>query len=233
VAFSFFIPLVMRASFTGIVLSALLGFAALLACAIDAARLTVSRPPWKILVTTWAILFVSGWMLGDVLRTHVRRYVQAFTIPSRSMEPTLLWGDYVMADNAVYRGRSPRRGDVVVFKYPPDERRTFVGRIVGVPGETIHVRGQDVVVNGRGLDEPYVMRGAASEDACTYPYGCEPTPVPAGRYFIMGDNRDNARDSRYYGFVRAEALIGRIFTVYFSWDSEAHGARFGRVGKSM
>jgi signal peptidase I len=180
------------------------------------------------------VLFAGGWILGDVLKAHARRYVQTFTIPSRSMEPTLLWGDYVMADNAVYRGRRPVRGDIVVYRYPEDERRTFVGRIIGAPGETIQVRGPDVVINGRALEEPYIKRslGRVSE-FCGYAYGCEPIEVSAGRYFLMGDHRDNSRDSRYFGFVRHEAIIGRVFTIYWSWDSERHWLRRGRVGKTI
>jgi len=234
VAVSLVVPFVMRVGFVGLVLGALLGMAAVLACAIDALRLPGSRPPWRILITVWAILFVGGWIVSDAVKTHVRRFAQAFTIPSRSMEPTLLVGDYVMADKAIYRGRSPRRGDIVVYRYPEDERRTFVGRIMAVPAETIQVRGGDVLINGRPLEEPYVKRSlGASYDSCTYAYGCQPTEIPAGRYFVMGDHRDNARDSRYFGFVAAKAIIGRVYTIYWSWDSDTHWLRRERVGKSL
>ena len=227
-------PLLMRAGFVGMVLAVALGFMALLACAFDACRVVGSRPPWRVLLPVWAILFVGGWILGDVVKAHTRRYVQAFTIPSRSMEPTLLWGDYVMADNAVYRSRRPGRGDVVVYRYPEDERRTFVGRVIAVPGDTLQVRGREVLVNGRVLDEAYVTHSlGASGDFCGYAFGCQPTAMQAGRYFVMGDNRDNSRDSRFWGFVREDAIIGRIFSIYWSWDSEAHWLRRERVGKSL
>jgi signal peptidase I len=103
-----------------------------------------------------------------------------------------------------------------------------------VPGDTIQARGQEVLINGRALEEPYIKpwRGAPPE-WCQYAYGCEPLEVPAARYFVMGDNRDNSQDSRYYGFVSHDAVVGRIFTIYFSWDSEAHRFRLSRVGKSI
>ena len=228
------LPLVMRMGFVGLLLAVLVGLAAVLGCAIDADRLPGSRPRWKILVPVLAILVLGTFMLADARLAHVRRYAQAFTIPSRSMEPTLLVGDYVMADNAIYRGRRPRRGDIVVYRYPVDERRTFVSRIIAGPGETIHVRATEVLVNGRALDEPYIKRlRAASGDLCAYAHGCEPTEVQEGHYFVLSDNRDNARDSRHFGAVREGAIIGRVFTVYWSWDSEAHWLRSRRVGKAL
>lgn len=228
------LPLVMRMGFVGLGLAVLVGLAAVLGCAMDADRVAGSRPPWRILVPVWAVLVLGTWMLADARITYIRRYAQAFTIPSRSMEPTLLHGDYVMADKAVYRGRNPRRGDVVVYLYPQDERRTFVGRIIGVPGETIQVLESDVLIDGVALAEPYVKRSlGVPRSFCSYAHGCEPTEIPAGRYFVMGDHRDNSRDSRYFGFVREEAILGRIFTAYWSWDSDAHRLRWWRVGKSI
>ena len=231
---SLVLPLVMRMGFVGLLLAFLVGLAGVLGCAIDADRGRGSRPPWKILVSTLAVLVLGTWMLADARRMYTRRYAQAFTIPSRSMEPTLLAGDYVMADNAVYRGRRPSRGDVVVYRYPQDERRVFLGRIMATPGERIQVSGPDVVINGRALDEPYIKPSlGAAPSWCGFAYGCEPLEVPAGRYFVMADNRDNAQDSRHFGFVREEAIIGRVFTIYWSWDSESHWLRRWRVGKTI
>jgi len=148
---------------------------------------------------------VGGWIVSDAVKTHVRRFAQAFTIPSRSMEPTLLVGDYVMADKAILPRPKSRRGDIVVYRYPEDERRTFVGRIMAVPAETIQVRGGDVLINGRPLEEPYVKRSlGASYDSCTYAYGCQPHRDPGRPVFRDGRPRDNARDSRYFGFVAGE-----------------------------
>ena len=145
-------------------------------------------------------------------------YVQAFTIPSAAMMDTLLVGDYIIVDKSVYRAEAPRRGDIVVFTYPLDERRTFIQRIIGIPGDVLHIREQQVLINGNVLEEPYVRRDrhprsaehGGSASLCSYAYGCEPLAVPADSYFVMGDNRDNAQDSRYWGFVKRERITNQF-----------------------
>jgi len=152
------------------------------------------------------------------------------------MEPTLLVGDYIMTDNSVYRSRTPRRGDIVVFKYPGDERRDFIKRIVALPGEQVVIRSLRVYVNGDALEEPYVKRESAlggDSGGCGYVYGCAPTIVPSDSYFVMGDNRGNSQDSRYWGFLRREKIAGRAFTIYWSWDRSTHRLRLDRIGKSL
>jgi signal peptidase I len=131
----------------------------------------------------------------------------------------------------------PHRGDIIVFKYPQDEKRDFIKRIVATPGETVQVRGQQVLINGQPLDEPYVRRnpGALSHTGspsfCGYAYGCEPLVVPPDSYFVMGDNRDNSQDSRYWGFVRRDKVKGKAFLIYWSWDSDRHWLRWWRLGR--
>ena len=177
------------------------------AAAVDAVRLTATRPSWMMVGVAWAALLVFGWALDGALRGYYKtHYAQAFTIPSGSMMDTLLIGDYVLSDNAVYRARDPRRGDIVVFKYPKDERRTFIFRIVAVGGDRVQVRDNRVFINGALVDEPYVKTGSfpgARSGHCGYLYACEPTLVPAGSYFVIGDNRDNSQDSRYWGLPPA------------------------------
>jgi signal peptidase I len=155
------------------------------------------------------------------------------------MMNTLLVGDYILVDKAVYGARAPGRGDIVVFKYPVDERRDFVTRIVGVPGETVQVRGRQVLIDGRALDEPDVRGGphavtpAGSSTFCGYAYACEPLVVPPDSYFVMGDNRDNSRDSRYWGFVKRDKIEGKAVQIYWSWDSDRHGLRWWRLGQGI
>jgi signal peptidase I len=161
--------------------------------------------------------------------------VQAFTIPSGSMMDTLLVGDYILVNKFLYGAelpftdahlpglRKPERGDIVVFKYPNDETRDFIKRIVAVGGDTVQVVDNRVVLNGRLIDEPYIRH-------CGYLYGCEPTVVPQGAYFVMGDNRDNSQDSRYWGFVRREKIRGKAFLIYWSWNGESHWPRWSRIG---
>ena len=185
-------------------------------------------------------------LLALVIRTLI---VQAFTIPSGSMMDTLLIGDYILVNKFLFGPelpltdyrlpslRYPHRGDIIVFKYPQDEKRDFIKRIVATPGETVQVRGQQVLINGRLLEEPYVRHnpGALSHTAspgyCGYAYACEPLVVPADSYFVMGDNRDNSQDSRYWGFVKRDKIKGKAFLIYWSWDGDRHWLRWWRLGR--
>jgi signal peptidase I len=198
----------------------------------------------KSLVREYGEAIVIAIALALVIRTLV---VQAFTIPSGSMMDTLLVGDYILVNKFLYGPevpftewrtpglRAPRRGDIIVFRYPQDEKRDFIKRIIGPPGDEIQIRGHDVYVNGQRLDETYVKHTApppahAGPGACAYAYGCERTIVPPDSYFVMGDNRDNSQDSRYWGFVRQEKIKGKAFLIYWSWDSDRHWLRWWRLG---
>ena len=210
--------------------------------AIDAARVVRPTPSWKVVILAWAALLVGDLVVASPLATHAAayyraHYLQAFTIPSGAMQPTLLPGDYIMVDKSAYRARDPRRSDIVVFQYPPDERRDFIKRIIGVPGDIVVVRGQQVLVNGQRLVEPYVDATTAvpssRPDHCSYLYACEPTRVPDDSYFVLGDDRDHSQDSRYWGFVKREKIRGRACLIYWSWDGDRHWLRFDRIGRSL
>ena len=208
---------------------------------VDAAARSVRRR--KSLVREYAEAIVIAILLALVIRTLV---VQAFTIPSGSMMDTLLVGDYILVNKFLYGPevpftdlrlpglRRPHRGDIIVFKYPQDEKRDFIKRIIGTPGDAVQVRGGDVYVNGQRLTEPYTKHtspsGHLGQTYCGYAYGCESTPVPADSYFVMGDNRDNSQDSRYWGFVRRDKIKGKAFLIYWSWDSDRHWLRWWRLG---
>ncbi len=174
--------------------------------------------------------------------------VQAFTIPSESMEGTLLIGDYLLVDKFCYGDggvwnhllpyRKVRRGDIVVFYYPVNPRQHFVKRVVGMPGDRIRLINKRVFVNGRPLNEPYVQY--ISNDRQPYRDDFPRTDVPAygvtakwwsemgklvedhqlivpeGHYFVLGDNRDDSQDSRYWGFVPRQNIIGRSVLIYWS-----------------
>ncbi|MGH7390808.1 MAG: signal peptidase I [Candidatus Rokuibacteriota bacterium] len=197
----------------------------------------------KSLVREYGEAIVIAILLALLIRTFV---VQAFTIPSGSMMDTLMVGDYILVNKFLYGPevpytewrtpglRQPRRGDIIVFKYPQDEKRDFIKRIVGTPGDEVQIRGHDVYVNGGKLAEPYVRQGGPPVHIgggyCGYAYGCEPTRVPADSYFVMGDNRDNSQDSRYWGFVKRDKIKGKAFLIYWSWDSDRHWLRWWRLG---
>ncbi|MBI3625998.1 MAG: signal peptidase I [Candidatus Rokubacteria bacterium] len=190
----------------------------------------------KSLTREYIEAIVIAILLALVIRTFV---VQAFTIPSGSMVPTLQVGDYILVNKFLYGAevpfttlhlpaiRQPRRGDIIVFKYPWDEKRDFIKRVIGLPGEEVSVKGRTVYVNGRPLDEPY----AVYNDGASHPgieYG--PTLVPTDSYFMMGDNRDNSQDSRYWGFLKREKIRGKAFIIYWSWDGDTHWLRWRRLG---
>jgi signal peptidase I len=197
----------------------------------------------KSLIREYGEAIAIAVLLALVIRTLV---VQAFTIPSGSMMETLLVGDYILVNKFLYGPevpftehrvpglRDPQRGDIIVFKYPQDEKRDFIKRIVGTPGDTVQVRGHQVYVNAQPIREPYVKRvegplPSTGQTYCGYAYGCEPTVVPPNSYFVMGDNRDNSQDSRYWGFVKRDKIKGKAFLIYWSWDSDRHWLRWWRL----
>ncbi len=203
-----------------------------------------AKPKRKSAVREYAEAIGVAVILALVIRALV---VQAFTIPSGSMMDTLLVGDYILVSKFLYGAevpllewhmpglRSPHRGDIIVFKYPQDEHRDFIKRIIGTPGDRILVKGHTVYVNDHALVEPYTKLADAGwgrsgqETYCSYAYGCEPTTVPPDSYFVMGDNRDNSQDSRYWGFVKREKIKGKAFLIYWSWDSDHHWLRWWRL----
>ena len=185
-------------------------------------------------------------VIAVILALFVRTWVfQAFKIPTGSMENNLLIGDHLLVNKFVFspaatsleRAVLPvsevRRGEIVVFKYPEDPERDFIKRVIGLPGETIELRRKIVHVNGQPLDEPYVhfLTPASSElNELTSldvreRYG--PVTVPPGHVFVMGDNRDNSQDSRYWGFLPMQYIKGRAVVVYWSFDGGPEGGRGG------
>jgi signal peptidase I len=171
----------------------------------------------------------------------IRAFVaQAYNIPSGSMKPTLLVGDFILVNKLVYRFSEPQRGDIVVFKYPIDPNIDFIKRIVALPGEEVEVRNNQVFINGKPL--PLIEVGRGEENGVrkviyeeVLPEGIKhkvqfyedfpfskrdfgPVVVPSNHYFVMGDNRDNSEDSRYWGFLPRENIVGKAFVIYFSGD---------------
>ena len=180
-------------------------------------------------------------VIAVILALFIRTFVvQAFKIPTGSMEPSLLIGDHLLVNKFVF-GPAPtrverllltvkdvRRDDVIVFKYPEDPERDFIKRIIGLPGETVEVRAKKVFINGKPLVEPFVRyeqppAASARHDEVTSfdvreEYG--PVTVPAGHYFVMGDNRDNSEDSRYWGFLPREYIKGKAWLIYWSYEAD-------------
>jgi signal peptidase I len=177
-------------------------------------------------------------VIAVILALFVRTWVvQAFKIPTGSMENNLLIGDHLLVNKFVF-GPTPlaigrallpvrpiRRGDIIVFKYPDEPDRDFIKRVIGLPGETVELRNKKVYINGTPLDEPYVhfltppsMDGqeVTSSDVREQ---FAPVTVPSDHYFVMGDNRDNSQDSRYWGFLPRGYVKGRALMIYWSYES--------------
>ncbi|MGE5299866.1 MAG: signal peptidase I [Acidobacteriota bacterium] len=190
---------------------------------------------------------VTAFLIAIVIRTFV---IQAFKIPSGSMIPTLLVGDHILVNKFLLGTpvdipftninlfhmpglRNPKRGDVIVFKYPEDPKRDFIKRVIGIGGDVVMEKDKNIYVNGRRLVEPYVqhvdneIKPGQFDRRDTF----GPIVVPKGSVFVMGDNRDQSYDSRYWGFVNDLEIKGKAIIIYWSWDSDKSWPRFNRMGK--
>ena len=204
----------------------------------------------KSVVREYAEAIIIAILLALVIRAFV---VQAFKIPSGSMKPTLLVGDHILVSKFIYGIKipftdkelvhfsNPKRGDIVVFEYPVDPTKDFIKRVIGLPGDTVRIHDKQVFVNDKPLDEPYAVH---SDDkilpASVSPRdNMGPIVVPPHSLFVMGDNRDESYDSRFWKFVNIDALKGKAFIIYWSWNGDGHFTlnpnesyiRWNRIGK--
>ena len=206
----------------------------------------------------WTEAIVIAFVLAIVLRTFL---IQAYKIPSGSMEPTLLIGDHIMVNKMRYGLRMPdsvfgltpfaseipyghylfhlarvQRGDVVVFVFPLDSSKDFIKRVVGIPGDTVQVKKGKVFLDGEPVPDPHAHFEVAPQDRSQNSprdnFG--PVVVPPGKFFMMGDNRDRSYDSRFWGFVKLDQIEGRAMFIYWSWGADSQsfvGIRWSRFGK--
>lgn len=189
-------------------------------------------------------------LIAAIIALIVRSFfLQAFKIPSSSMEPTLLIGDHLLVNRMSYVAKvpfsdivlfnlgSPERGDVVVFRYPIERDKDFIKRVIATEGETVEIRDKVIFINGKRIDDPWgffldtniMPRHIAPKDN----FG--PVKVPKDSLFVMGDNRDRSLDSRFWLFVKKDDLVGKALILYFSWDRNANNPvdyiRWTRFGK--
>lgn len=190
----------------------------------------------------WGEALLVAVVLALFIRTFV---VQAFKIPSGSMIPSLLVGDHILVNKFIYGVRIPvvdawilgpwvpQRGDIIVFKYPYDESRDFIKRVIGLPGEVVEVRGNQVLINNRPLKESYAVyeRPATSPNPRSFGDPAGPITVPKDKLFVLGDNRDHSQDSRFWGLLDIHKVEGEAFFIYWSWDSQEGRPRWDRIGK--
>ena len=190
--------------------------------------------------------YLQAILIALVLALFIRTFVaQAFKIPSGSMESTLLIGDHILVNKFIYGVRNPftrelwipvkkpERGDVAVFIYPVDRKKDFIKRVIGVEGDTVQIINKNVYLNGKLFSDP---QGMQHTDPRILPGSVQPrdnmgpVTVPKDMIFVMGDNRDQSYDSRFWGFVPLKDVKGEAFTIYWSWNSDKFWPRFGRIG---
>jgi len=156
-------------------------------------------------ILEWVGVIVGALLVALLIKTFL---LQAFYIPSRSMEPTLRIGDRVLVNKLSYKVHDINRGDIVVFERPkdepPDAIKDLIKRVIGLPGETVSTQNGQVYIDGRPLDEPYLPAGTVTDNL-------PPTKVPEDEVFVMGDNRGDSRDSRYFGPIDEGLIVGRAF----------------------
>jgi len=185
----------------------------------------------KPIVREYTEIILMAVFLAFFVRTF---FVQAFKIPSESMEDTLLVGDFLFANKFLYGAklpfvdtrlpavRQPRSGDIIIFKYPGDMKTDYIKRCVAVAGQTVELKGRTLYVDGVAQDEDYAKYYHGST------FG--PYVVPDGYIFMMGDNRDNSADSRVWGPLNKKLILGKAMFIYFSWNNHDHRIRFDRIG---
>jgi signal peptidase I len=158
-------------------------------------------------------------------------FVEAFKFASRSMEPTLLVGDHLLVNRSP-SARNPQRGDIVVFEYPEDPEKNFLKRVVAIGGDNVELRNGVLYVNGKVVNEPYIKQPKNNKSLSPSLSGSNygPVVVPDNSYFVLGDNRDNSQDSRYFGFVSREKIKGTARSIYWSWDKSNSTVRWNRIG---
>lgn len=194
----------------------------------------------KRLLWEYVEAIVTALILALIIRTYI---VQAFKIPSGSMIPTLLIGDHILVnkflfgteipftDKKILILRKPEKGDIIVFKYPENPKKDFIKRVVATEGDVIEERKKVVYVNGQVVLEPYIQHFDQS-----IKFGADPRDnfgpliVPKDKVFVMGDNRDQSYDSRYWGFVDINQIRGKALIIYWSWDPN-NWLRFNRIGR--
>lgn len=226
-----------------VVLPILLAVALLVAIVRDATRVARQQrnsyelKPYNKWYVYLSFALFCGFLIQPIGLDLIRQVIQAFKIPAGSMAPTLLVGDHVLVDKSVsWNGKILQRGEIIVFKFPEDETKELIKRVIGLPGETIQIRNKTVYVNDTPLDDstytqridPGILNGTINPRD-----NFGPVKVPNEAYFVMGDNRDQSLDSRFFGYVQRSKVMGKMLFIYWSWDQESSRVRWDRIGQSF
>ena len=211
-----------------------------------------TQAPKKSIAREYTEAILIALLLALLIRTFI---VQAFKIPSGSMKKTLLIGDHILVskfsygthipneipfinvklfDDIVLFSKVPKRGDIIVFKFPKDETRDFIKRVIGLPGDLLEVKRQKVYINNKPYKDIHARHTDSPSDSPLVPrddFG--PILVPDDHVFVMGDNRENSQDSRYWGYLNVKKIRGKAQIIYWSWDRIKSWVRFERFGKIL
>ena len=217
---------------------------------------TTNKPNTKKKVKSVFREYAEAIFIALLLALFIRTFIlQAFKIPSGSMEKTLLIGDHILVskfaygihipneipfldiklfDDIILSQEVPKRGEIIVFKYPKNESRDFIKRVVGIPGDILEVRRQKVYINNQLYEEEHVWHTEMPQNDRFVPrddFG--PVIVPPKHLFMMGDNRENSQDSRFWGFLNIDKVKGKALVIYWSWNAIDNWVRFDRFGKVL
>jgi len=192
--------------------------------------------------------YVESIIIAILIAIFIRTFIIcAYKIPSRSMVPTLLVGDHILVNKFLYGIKipllrknivpisNPQRGDIVVFIYPNDRSKDFIKRVIGVAGDKIEIKNKKIFINDKEYKDSYGIYS----DNIIYPASIQnrdnfgPVTVPQKSLFVMGDNRDESLDSRFWGFVNLKDVEGKAFIIYWSWNREDHNLRWQRLGNLL
>jgi len=192
--------------------------------------------------------YVESIIIAILIALFIRTFlVCAYKIPSRSMVPTLLVGDHILVNKFIYGVkipllrrtiipfREPQRGEIVVFIFPNDRSKDFIKRVIGVAGDKIEIKNKKIFINDREFKDSYGI----FSDSLILPQSLQPRDnfgpviVPEKSIFVMGDNRDESLDSRFWGFVDLKDVEGKAFVIYWSWNRDEHNLRWQRLGQLL
>ena len=194
--------------------------------------------PKKGVIREYSEALIVALLLAAFIRFFI---VSAFTIPSGSMLNTIQIGDYLLVNKLsyglkipylntwAYKADGPTYGDIIVFKYPEDPTVDYIKRVVGLPGDIMQMKNKKLYRNGKPVEEAYIIN--LNEGKAGLLDNTKEFTIPENEYYTLGDNRDNSKDSRAWGTVNRDAIYGKAWRIYWSWDSEAGKPRLNRLGK--
>jgi signal peptidase I len=192
--------------------------------------------------------YLESIIIAILIALFIRTFIVcAYKIPSRSMVPTLLVGDHILVNKFIYGVKipllrrtilpvsEPKRGEIVVFIFPNDRSKDFIKRVIGVAGDKVEIRNKKIFINDKEFKDPF----GVYSDSLILPKSMQPrdnfgpVTVPEKAIFVMGDNRDESLDSRFWGFVDLKDVEGKAFIIYWSWNREEHNLRWQRLGNLL